>query len=138
MTLLSTTSGPPPHDGEDALLVKQYTLQTFVLDVLERDIGRIAISGLKMGEIYIQGLRQAQDDAASDLFRIRKQFRHRGIKIVSEERLEHGVRVQYVCRGYHRSFYMIRGLIRAEVKSLLQRYLHISGDPGEPKGTADS
>ena len=136
MTVLSATSGPPPHDGEDALLVKQYILQTLVLDVLERDIGRIAVSG--MAEIYIQGLRQAQDDAASDLFRIRKQFRHRGIKIVSEERLDHGVRVQYVCRGYHRSFYMLRGLIRAEVKSLLQRYLHISGGPEEPEGTADS
>ncbi|MCE5167960.1 hypothetical protein LQV63_01335 [Paenibacillus profundus] len=126
MGSLSAANGSPPHDGEDAFIVKQYVIQTLILDVLERDIKRLAASGLKLADIYVQRLRQAQDDASTDLFRLRRQFRQRGIKVYEEERQEHGVRVQYVCRGYHHSFYMLRGLIRAEVRSLMQKYLHVS------------
>ncbi|WP_430109913.1 hypothetical protein [Paenibacillus sp. B1-33] len=120
------SNGAPPHSGEDALTVKQYIIQTLILDVLERDIGRIGASNLKMADIYAQFLRQAQDNASRDLFHLRKQFRSRGIKVYEEERLEHGIRVHYVCRGYQHSFYMLRGLIRAEVKKRMQAYLHIA------------
>ncbi|MCY9760538.1 hypothetical protein M5X06_13515 [Paenibacillus alvei] len=120
------SNGAPPHNGEDALTVKQYIIQTLILDVLERDIGRIGASNLKMADIYAQFLRQAQDNASRDLFHLRKQFRSRGIKVYEEERLEHGIRVHYVCRGYQHSFYMLRGLIRAEVKKRMQAYLHIA------------
>ncbi|EPY10148.1 hypothetical protein SAMN04488689_103361 [Paenibacillus sp. cl6col] len=120
------SNGSPPHNGEDAYIVKQYIIQTLILDVLERDIERIGASNLKMADIYTQCLRQAQDNVSLDLYRLRKQFRNRGIKVYEEERLEHGIRVQYVCRGYQHSFYMLRGLIRAEVKNRMQAYLNIA------------
>ncbi|WP_028545082.1 hypothetical protein [Paenibacillus taiwanensis] len=121
----TSPQGTLPHHTDDALLVKQYVLQALVLDVLERDIAGLASSSLKMAYIYIESLRQAQDEATAELYRIRKQFRQRGIKVYDEERQTHGIRVHYMCRGYEHSFYMLRGLLRTEVTSLVKRYLHI-------------
>lgn len=121
-------SEPLAQQAEDAYLVKQYVLHTLVLDVLERDSQRLSHSPLKMAHIYVETLRHAQQEADAELHRIRKQFHRRGIKVFAEERQPHGVRVQYLCRGYEHSFYMLRGLLRTEVTGLMKRYLHLADE----------
>ncbi|MGZ9584722.1 hypothetical protein [Paenibacillus marinisediminis] len=121
-------SKPLAQQAEDAYLVKQHVLHTLVLDVLKRDSDRLARSPLKMAHVYAESLRQAEQEVKTDLQRIRQQFRRRGIKVFEEERQTHGVRVQYLCRGYNHSFYMLRGVLRAEVTNLMKRYLHLSSD----------
>ncbi|MCR8845322.1 hypothetical protein NQ117_16690 [Paenibacillus sp. SC116] len=114
-----------PHRTEHKMTVKQYMIAVLVLDVLERDIASIGNSALKMAHVYVESLRRAQDEAHADLSRIRAQFRRTGIKVLDEERQSHGIRVQYVVQGYEHSFYLLRGLLRTEVTSLLKRYLHL-------------
>lgn len=132
-----TKSEPLAQQAEDAFLVKQHVLHTLVLDVLERDSGRLAQSPLKMGHVYVESLRQAQREANTALYEIRRQFRRRGIKVHEEERQPHGIRVQYLCRGYERSFYMLRGLLRTEVTSLMKRYLHLELPPAQTEQSTD-
>lgn len=119
---------PLALQAEDAYLVKQHVLHTLVLDVLERDSQRLSRSPLKMGHIYVETLRHARREADAQMQQIRKQFHRRGIKIFAEERQPHGVRVKYLCRGYEHSFYMLRGLLRTEVTSLMKRYLHLADE----------
>ncbi|WP_245583581.1 hypothetical protein [Paenibacillus assamensis] len=114
-----------PHRTQHKMAVKQYIISALVLDVLERDIAHIGSSTLKMAHVYMESLCRAQDEVNADLSRIRTQFRRTGIKVLKEERQPHGVRVQYVVQGYEHSFYLLRGLLRTEVTTLLKRYLHL-------------
>lgn len=125
-----TGSEPLALQAEDAYLVKQHVLHVLVRDVLERDSQRLSQSPLKMGHIYVETLRHAQQEADTELHQIRKQFHRRGIKIYAEERQPHGVRVKYLCRGYEHSFYMLRGLLRTEITNLMKRYLHLAEEEG--------
>jgi len=120
---------PLAQPDEDAYLVKQYVLHMLVHDVLARDSSRLARSPLKMAHVYAESLLQAQQEADNALAQIRRQFRHRGIKVFEEERQTHGVRVHYLCRGYEHSFYMLRGVLRTEVTGLMKRYLHVDPPP---------
>jgi len=120
----------PPLETEDELkLVKDYLLLPVVLDVLERDIRTLDTLKLKMPQPYIRSLRSVQNKVTADMATIRRGLRGRGIKVYAERRTKQALEADYVCRGYHRKFSMLWGVVKAEVQQKLCRYLDVDLAP---------
>jgi hypothetical protein len=120
----------PPLETEDELkLVKDYLLLPVVLDVLERDIRTLDTLKLKMPQPYIRSLRTVQNKVTADMATIRRGLRGRGIKVYAERRTKRALEADYVCRGYHRKFSMLWGVVKAEVQQKLCRYLDVDLAP---------
>ncbi|CAH0120130.1 MULTISPECIES: hypothetical protein [unclassified Paenibacillus] len=113
----------PQQTEEDFLLVKQYVLLPILLDVLERDINVLGTVRLKMPEVYINHLRQVQDQTHKDLVRIRNRLKTRGIRVYEENRTANGIEALYLCRGYHRKLSMLWSVVKSDIERGLTRYL---------------
>ncbi|WP_195572992.1 hypothetical protein [Paenibacillus sp. 1001270B_150601_E10] len=129
MTSHVTFQPEPASRAADALLVKQYVIHSLVIDTLKRDMLRLTQASLKMAHLYLAALEQAEQQASASSLKLRREFRQRDIHIHEQERQPHGIRVHYSCKGYEHSFYMLRGLLRSEVTSLMKRYLNL--EPSE-------
>ncbi|WP_163857959.1 hypothetical protein [Paenibacillus elgii] len=115
----------PLETEEDLQLVKEFILLPLLLDVLERDISALETTPLKMFIIYTKKLRHIQDQITADLVPIRTKLRERGIKIYEQKRTKMRIEACYLCRGYHRHFSMLWGLVKAELHVKLSMYLDI-------------
>lgn len=116
---------PPLQTEKDLTLVKEYILLPIILDVLERDVKVLETAQLKMSVIYVKTLRCIQDKVIADLVLLRKRLRECGIKIYEQHRTQSGIEAEYLCRGYHHTFSMLWGLVKAELEKRLSVYLDI-------------
>lgn len=122
--------GRAPLETEEELQrIKAYLLLPVLLDVLEKDTAALKTVPLKMSSLYIKALRRVQDKSTRDLAETRRMLRLGGIKVYAEKRTSHGIEAEYLCRGYHRFFSLGWSLVRAEMETVLSRYLNM--DLGE-------
>jgi hypothetical protein len=112
---------------EELILVKEYVLLPVILDVLERDIGKMKIADLKVPIIYIGNLKQTQDAVTRELYIIRQELRKRGIKVYEREQTANGIKASYVCRGYRHELSFLPALIRTTVIEKLARLMNERG-----------
>ncbi|WP_019533674.1 hypothetical protein [Paenibacillus ginsengihumi] len=115
----------PLETEGDLQLIKEYILLPMLLDVLERDIQALGTVKLKMDVVYVKALRSAQNVITADIALLRKRMRGRGIKVYEQQRTEWGIEARYLCRGYHHSFSMLWGLVKAELSQYLSKYLNV-------------
>jgi hypothetical protein len=113
----------PPIQTENELeIVKRYVLLGIVMRILDHDIRVVGTSAMKLPRFYESVLRGLQDRVLLELAALRRQFRDLGIKVYEENRAAEGLTAKYVCRGYHHSFSMLWGFVRAEAERLLKSY----------------
>lgn len=104
---------PIGASGEETNLIKSYILITIILDIFKRD--SIAIEqAVKTPTPYLKVINTAMDKITKKMYEIRREFRHRGIKVFEIERTKEGVSAEYICRGYTSRFSMLWSLVKAE------------------------
>lgn len=112
---------------EDSQLVYESMLLPIVLTVLTRDLHAIEKSTIRMKGIYTDLITEALDRVHTDLVKVKKELRKKGIKIYDEFRNDLGITYKFVCRGWHSEAMLIWSLVKMEVKARIQRYLFIRG-----------
>jgi flagellar motor component MotA len=108
---------------EELVLIKRFIVMPLAIQVLDRDMRVMERSPLKMPRVYIQWMQHLQDQLMTDMIRLRRQLRERGLRIYEQRQTDTGIQAKYVCRGYHHEFSMIWGLVRAEVETTLRSYV---------------
>ncbi len=98
---------------EEMVMVKDCIIYPVVLDVLERDIGKMKLIDFKFPLIYVNTLKNVQNMVILELTVIRKELRKRGIKIYEQKRTTEGISAQYLCRGYNHQISFLPGVIRS-------------------------
>jgi hypothetical protein len=116
---------PQTVSEEELILVKEYVLMPVILDVLERDIGKMKLADLKIPIIYIGNLKQTQDAVTQELNRIRLELRKRGIKVYDRQQSAKGIEASYLCRGYQHKLSFLPNLIRTTVIMKLAQLMNI-------------
>jgi hypothetical protein len=106
-------SKPQEVTNEELVLVKDCIIYPVILDVLERDIGKMKLMDLKIPLIYIGNLKHVQNLVTHELTDIKRELRGRGIKIYEQERSTNGMTAKYLCRGYHHQIAFLPSVIRS-------------------------
>jgi hypothetical protein len=117
-----TAARPPIQTEEELDIIKRYVLLGIVVRILDHDIRIVGASAMKLPRFHESVLRGLQDRVLLELAGLRRQFRDVGIKVYEEKRDPDGLTAKYVCRGYHHSFSMLWGFVRAEAERLLKSY----------------
>lgn len=108
---------------EDSHLVYELMLLPIVLTVLNRDLHAIEKSTIRMKGIYTDLLSHAMDTVHSDMMRVKKELKKKGIKVYEEFRNDLGITCKFVCRGWHSEAMLIWSLVKMEVETRIRRYL---------------
>jgi hypothetical protein len=116
---------PQTISEEELVLVKEFVLLPVILDVLERDMGKMKLADLKVPIIYIGNLKQTQDEVTRELYNIRQELRKRGIKVYDREQTANGIKASYVCRGYRHELSFLPSLIRTIVIEKLAQMMNV-------------
>ncbi|OAB30290.1 hypothetical protein PMSD_21160 [Paenibacillus macquariensis subsp. defensor] len=105
---------------EDIQIIKEYTLLPILLDMLARDIDHLMIYKDKIIYQYvICQLRDVEQSIYPILQKLKRSMKQRHISILNTELNTLGVEVEYKVRGYIHHFNMLRGLIKAEIFTML-------------------
>jgi hypothetical protein len=108
------------ENEEDLQLIKDYTLLPILLDMLARDLEDLEIyKGKIIYNHIIFYLKEVEQSIYTELQILRGGMKKRDIKILTTELNMKGVEVEYKVRGYIHRFYMLRGLIKAELMTML-------------------
>ena|GEM_PF-1442528 len=97
---LMKRTAPPLPTREDEALIQDYMLHAVIESVLTRDMNLLPTLELKLADLYALILRHAGRDNADRLWTVRRQMRHRGIRILARRRTAAGFEIKYLCRGY--------------------------------------
>jgi len=105
---------------EDIQIIKEYTLLPILLDMLARDMDHLMIYKDKIIYHYvIYQLRDVEQSIYPILQSLRNRMKQRHITILNTEMNTLGIEVEYKVRGYIHHFNMLRGLIKAELFTML-------------------
>jgi hypothetical protein len=111
---------PRIETEEDLQLVKDYILFPILLDMLNRDMAEIKIySDRIIFSHLISYLNDLENFVFNEIQRIKTEMKKRDIKILTEEKGNLGVSVDYKVRGYVHNFSMLRSLVKADIMVML-------------------
>ncbi|OAB44095.1 hypothetical protein [Paenibacillus glacialis] len=114
---------PSIETEEDIQIIKEYTLLPILLDMLARDIDHLTIYKDKIIYHYvICQLRDVEQSIYPVLQKLKSRMKQRHISILNTEMNTLGIEVEYKVRGYIHRFNMLRGLIKAEIFTLLMSF----------------
>ncbi|MDB5054422.1 MAG: hypothetical protein JWM44_2472 [Bacilli bacterium] len=121
---------PQEVTKDELIMVKYRIIYPVILDVLERDIGKMKLIDLKIPTIYIGNLKHLQNLITQELTEIKREMHKRGIKIFNQERSTKGITAKYLCRGYSHEISFLPNIIRACViiKVCMLLNLDINGE----------
>jgi hypothetical protein len=108
-----TMKKPQEVTLDELILVKDSIIYPVILDVLERDIGKMKSIDLKIPMVYIGNLKHLQGQITQELNDIKRELRKRGIKISEQDRSVNGITTKYICRGYQHQVTFLPGMIRS-------------------------
>jgi Cu2+-containing amine oxidase len=97
---------------KELVMVKDSIIYPVILDVLERDIGKMKLIDLKIRMIYINNLKHIQNLVTYELTEIKKELSKRGIKILEQKKSKEGITAKYICRGYNHQVSFLPDMIR--------------------------
>jgi hypothetical protein len=109
-------------DGE-LEMIQELILLPIVLTVLEHDKKAIEKTNLKFHRPYLDMMNMAMKRVTKDVNRIKRELGSRGIKIVSQEKREHGLYCVFLCRGHRDVFEMWSDFLKAETEIRMMKYL---------------
>ncbi|AZV48335.1 hypothetical protein ACUUYQ_05595 [Bacillus halotolerans] len=119
-----------PHlQPEGYELIERALFLPMVITILNRDLGGIEKSSLKLKHPYIQLINESLKIAQKDLIEVRKELRKRKIAIHEAERDEAFTLYLFVIDGYEEKHRYFNPRIREQVSSLLTYYLFAPDSP---------
>lgn len=97
----------------ELIMVKNCIIYPVILDVLERDIGKMKLMDLKIPFVYIGNLKHVQAQITRELIDIKRELRKHGIRIIAQSRSVNGIKAEYICRGYQHQLSFLPSVIRS-------------------------
>jgi hypothetical protein len=97
----------------ELVMVKNCIIFPVILDVLERDIGKMKFADFKIPMVYIGSLKNIQKNITLELTDLNRELRKRGIKILEQETSAAGITAKYLCRGYNHDVRFLPSMIKA-------------------------
>ncbi|MCR8845281.1 hypothetical protein NQ117_16470 [Paenibacillus sp. SC116] len=117
---MSAATNPKIETEEDIQMIKEYTLFPILLDMLARDMEELAMYKDKMVYRYVLCcLKEVESSIYSELRKLKAKMRARDIKILNTEMNALGIEIEYKVRGYIHRFTMLRGLVKADLMTML-------------------
>ncbi|UHA74014.1 hypothetical protein [Paenibacillus sp. 481] len=117
---MDVTANPSMETKEDIQMIKEYTLLPILLDMLTRDMEELNMYKNKIVYNHVLFyLKQVEHSIYPELRNIKGEMRARDIKVLHTEFHARGIDVEYKVRGYIHCFTMLRGLIKAELMTML-------------------
>lgn len=110
---------PPLLSHDELRMVKEAILYPLLLDRLDQDLRRIPVSNLRFQALLASGLEQLRERVLQEHLTLKKELKHRGIRIYAEERTAASLEVQYLCRGYHHQMLLLWDVVRTELQRLI-------------------
>jgi hypothetical protein len=98
---------------DELVMVKNCIIYPVILNVLERDIGKMKLADFKIPMVYIGNLQNIQNIVTSELTDINRELRKRGIKIYEQETSSTGITAKYLCRGYKHDLKFLPSMIKS-------------------------
>ena len=98
---------------DELVMVKNRIIYPVILDVLERDIGKMKDVGFKIPMVYIGSLKNIQNIITLELTDVNRELRKRGIKIIEQETSSSGMTAKYLCRGYSHEVKFLPSMIKS-------------------------
>ncbi|QGQ96170.1 hypothetical protein EHS13_15440 [Paenibacillus psychroresistens] len=98
---------------DELVMVKNCIIYPVILDVLERDIGKMKNADFKIPLVYIGSIKNIQKIVTVELTDLNRELRNRGIKIFDQETSQRGITAKYLCRGYKHEVKFLPSMIKA-------------------------
>jgi hypothetical protein len=98
---------------DELVMVKNCIIYPVILDVLERDIGKMKLADFKIPLVYIGSLQNIQKIVTLELTDTNRELRKRGIKILEQETSSFGITAKYLCRGYNHEVKFLSSMIKS-------------------------
>jgi hypothetical protein len=98
---------------DELVMVKNCIIYPVILDVLQRDIGKMKKADFKIPLVYIGSIKNIQNIVNLELTDINRKLRSRGIKIIEQETSPKGITAKYLCRGYRHEVKFLPSMIKA-------------------------
>ncbi|WP_044876280.1 hypothetical protein [Paenibacillus sp. IHBB 10380] len=117
---MSVTANPSIETKEDIEMIKEYTLLPILLDMLTRDMEELKIYKDKI--VYNQVLfylKEVENSIYPQLHTLKIKMKKQNIKVLNTELNVLGIDIEYKVRGYIHHFTMLRGLVKAELMTML-------------------
>ncbi|PLR70593.1 hypothetical protein [Bacillus sp. UMB0728] len=111
--------------SEDKDLALESIVNDLLIRSLDKDIGSIKQSKLKLKGSYIKLLEDLHDIAIKEASQIKKMMMKKGIKILSQTVINSDfVSYQYIVRGYTSEFRFLKPALKKHVENRLELYLN--------------
>lgn len=121
---------PPVRTPEEQLLVRDALILPLMIYFIHADMDKIHAAGLHLDIVLTRGLKRIQDDIFDEHCEVKKELKHRGIKIVAERQTATGIEAEYWCRGYRHRMSLHWDIIRAETLRKVNRYTGVPWTEG--------
>ncbi|MBD8496889.1 hypothetical protein [Paenibacillus arenosi] len=118
--MMSAATNPMIETEEDIQMIKEYTLFPILLDMLARDMEELMMYKNKIVYHHVLGyLKEVEHSIYPELRKLKAKMRARNITILNTEMNALGIDIEYKVRGYIHRFTMLRGLVKAELMTML-------------------
>ncbi|WP_157282952.1 hypothetical protein [Paenibacillus assamensis] len=118
--MMSAATNPMIETEEDIQMIKEYTLFPILLDMLARDMEELMMYKNKIVYHHVLGyLKEVEHSIYPELRKLKAKMRARNITILNTEMNALGIDIEYKVRGYVHRFTMLRGLVKAELMTML-------------------
>jgi hypothetical protein len=98
---------------DELVMVNNCIIYPVILDVLERDIGKMKVANFKIPMVYIGSLKNIQDIVTLELTETNRELRKRGIKIYEQKTSSSGIAAKYLCRGYNHEVKFLPSMVKS-------------------------
>lgn len=108
---------------EERTMIRDHILLPHMEKMVQKSIDDATYSTNIMKRLYILASQKILEQIKQDMYKIRREFKQRNIKILEEEHSDFIIYYRYNCRGYEDRFGMTRDVMRAEISLQLTKYM---------------
>lgn len=108
---------------EERTMIRDYILLPYMEKMVQKSIADIEYSTNILKRLYLMAGQKILDQIVKDLYSLRREFKKRNIKILTEEQSDLVVYHRFYCRGYEERFGMTRDVMRSEISLQLTKYI---------------
>lgn len=108
---------------EELEMIRDYILLPHMETMVLKSIDEAKYSTNIMRSLYVLASQKILEQIKQDMYKIRREFKQRDIKVLDEEQAGFIVYHKYYCRGYEDQFAMTRDVMRAEISVQLTKYM---------------
>jgi hypothetical protein len=107
---------------EEHALIDKYIMYPMLMTVLNRDLQVIETSSLKFSRPYLNFIEAVMRSISTELHEVRKEMRHRKLRVIPSKRAGDTTEFDIYVRGYHEVIRYSNYLLRNEAEVLIGKY----------------